>query len=90
MRTNIDINDKLMAAALKATGLKTKKDVVAEGLRRMVQIHNQRKILKYFGKFQWEGDLEAMRTDKPRQPSAKPAKKQPTAKTTAKPKRRAA
>ena len=69
MRTNIEIDDKLMAAAMKATGLKTKKDVVEEGLRRMVQIYNQRKILKYFGKIHWEGDLEEMRRDKPHLPS---------------------
>jgi Arc/MetJ family transcription regulator len=75
MRTNIEIDDKLMAAALKATGLKTKREVVEEGLRRMVQIHGQRKILKYFGKFQWEGDLDEMRTDKPRQPSKKAIKR---------------
>ena len=38
MRTNIVIDDKLMSVALKISGLKTKKEVVEEGLRLLVKV----------------------------------------------------
>jgi Arc/MetJ family transcription regulator len=61
MRTNIDIDDKLMEQAMKATGATTKKAVVESALRKVVQLKRQEGILKWFGKIQWEGDLAAMR-----------------------------
>ncbi len=64
MRTNIVIDDRLMSAALKTSGLKTKKEVVEEGLRLLVKIKNQRKLKKLRGKLKWEGNLEEMRKDK--------------------------
>lgn len=64
MRTNIVIDDKLMAAALRISGSKTKKDVVEEGLRLLVKVKNQSKLKNYRGKLKWEGDLNKMRTDK--------------------------
>lgn len=63
MRTNIVIDDTLMAEALKATGLKTKKEAVELGLRTLVQLSKQRDARKLRGKVQWIGDLEAMRRD---------------------------
>jgi Arc/MetJ family transcription regulator len=63
MRTNIEIDDKLMAEALKISGAKTKRDAVEMGLRKLVQLGKQAEILKLRGKLQWEGDLEAMRLD---------------------------
>ena len=63
MRTNIAIDDKLMADALKATGLKTKKEVVELGLKTLVRLHQQEKIKGLKGKLKWDGDLEAMRTN---------------------------
>lgn len=63
MRTNIDIDDELMADAMKVTGAKTKKEAVEIALRKTVQIGRQREILKYFGKIDWQGDLDAMRRD---------------------------
>ena len=63
MRTNIAIDDKLMADALKATGLKTKKEVVELGLKTLVRLNQQEKIKKLKGKLKWDGDLEAMRTN---------------------------
>tara|TARA_R110002110_G_scaffold414983_1_gene647334 strand:- start:19855 stop:20049 length:195 start_codon:yes stop_codon:yes gene_type:complete len=62
MRTNIDIDDKLMADALKFTGLKTKKDAVDLALKTLVRLHKQAEIKKFRGKLKWEGDLEAMRS----------------------------
>ena len=64
MRTNVMIDDKLMTSALKATGLKTKKETIEEGLRLLVQLRRQTKIRSYRGKLKWSGDLAEMRTDK--------------------------
>jgi Arc/MetJ family transcription regulator len=61
MRTNIVIDDKLMADAMKAAGLSTKKDVVEEGLRLLIQKNKQQNIRKLRGKLKWEGDLDQMR-----------------------------
>lgn len=62
MRTNIEINDKLMKDALRATGAKTKREVVEMGLRTLVQLRAQEKVRELRGKIAWEGDLDAMRT----------------------------
>ncbi len=64
MRTNIVIDDKLMALALESTGLKTKKEVVEEGLRTLIRIKNQSKLKSFRGKLHWEGDIEKMRLDR--------------------------
>lgn len=64
MRTNIVIDDKLMADALKATGLQTKKEAVEEGLKALIRLTKQAEIRKLRGKLKWEGDLEDMRLDK--------------------------
>jgi len=61
MRTNIVIDDDLMADALKATGLSTKKEVVERGLKLLVRQHQQQAIRKLRGKLKWEGDLDEMR-----------------------------
>ncbi len=61
MRTNIEIDDKLMKAAMKATGATTKKAAVEAALRKVVQLKKQERMLRLFGKVQWEGDLDAMR-----------------------------
>lgn len=64
MRTNIVIDDELMDAALKASGLSTKKEVVEQGLRLIVRQHKQQAIRKLRGKLKWEGDLDEMRSKK--------------------------
>lgn len=61
MRTNIDIDDELMAKAMAATGAATKKAAVEQGLQLLVRLKAQEGIKKLFGKVQWEGDLAAMR-----------------------------
>jgi Arc/MetJ family transcription regulator len=63
MRTNIVIDDALMAETLKATGLKTKREAVELGLRTLLQIRRQEQIRQFRGKLAWEGDLETMRSD---------------------------
>jgi Arc/MetJ family transcription regulator len=64
MRTNIEIDDKLMKDALRATGAKTKKEAVELGLRTLVDLRAQEKARELRGKITWEGDLNDMRTDK--------------------------
>lgn len=61
MRTNTEIDDELMAEALKATGLKTRKDNVEMGLKALIRLKRQQSIHSLRGKLKWEGDLEEMR-----------------------------
>ncbi|MEX2481865.1 MAG: type II toxin-antitoxin system VapB family antitoxin [Gammaproteobacteria bacterium] len=61
MRTNIVIDDKLMADALEATGASTKREVVELGLKTLVRQHKQQAVRKLRGKLKWEGDLDDMR-----------------------------
>jgi Arc/MetJ family transcription regulator len=65
MRTNIEIDDKLIKDTLKATGLKTKREVVELGLETLLRLKRQEQLAKALrGKVKWEGDLEDMRLDK--------------------------
>ena len=62
MRTNIDIDDKLMKKALRASGEKTKKAAVVAGLKLLVRMSEQAKALRELrGMVEWEGDLEQSR-----------------------------
>jgi len=64
MRTNIVIDEKLMAEALRLTGIRTKRRVVEDSLRLMIQMKHQERIRAARGKLAWSGDLEAMRRDR--------------------------
>lgn len=64
MRTNIDIDDKLLAEAMAATGLKTKRAVVEEGLRTLTRLQRQVQALEALRGIGWEGDLDEMRRDR--------------------------
>ncbi len=55
MRTNIDIDDELMAQAMQAGPYKTKKDAVEAGLKLLARQAAYREILKWRGKLKWEG-----------------------------------
>ena len=61
MRTNIDVNDALLAEAMQLSGLKTKKAVVEEALRQLIRLQRQAGIRSLRGKLKWEGDLEESR-----------------------------
>ncbi|MBC8346846.1 MAG: type II toxin-antitoxin system VapB family antitoxin [Candidatus Marinimicrobia bacterium] len=63
MRTNIIINDKLMAAAMKLGQFKTKKAAVEEGLKLIVLLKKQTILKNLRGKLKWEGNLDQMRID---------------------------
>lgn len=64
MRANIVIDAKLLQDALRATGLRTKRDVVELGLFTLLRLvlHRQEKIKGFRGKLHWQGDLDVMRT----------------------------
>ena len=61
MRTNIVIDDNLMKMAKRASRLPTKKAVVEEALRLLVQTHRQEQILSLRGRVKWKGNLSEMR-----------------------------
>lgn len=63
MRTNIIIDDDLMALAMSATGAKTKRETVELGLRTLLRLRRQGEIRQLRGALDWSGDLEAMRAD---------------------------
>lgn len=65
MRTNIEIDDKLMERAMRASGAKTKREAVERSLELMVRLADQAKLIRAArGKLHWEGDLKAMRRDR--------------------------
>jgi Arc/MetJ family transcription regulator len=64
VRTNIVIDDELMAKALKASGLKTKKEAVEQGLTLLIRLKSQQAIRDLRGKVKWEGDLDERRGGK--------------------------
>jgi Arc/MetJ family transcription regulator len=61
MRTNIDIDDRLMRQAMKSSRSRTKRAVVEAGLRLLVQTRAQANIRRLRGKIRWEGDLDKSR-----------------------------
>jgi Arc/MetJ family transcription regulator len=61
LRANIELDDELMAKAMAATGLTTKKATVEEALRVLVRRHDQKKALAELKGMGWEGDLDATR-----------------------------
>jgi Arc/MetJ family transcription regulator len=64
MRTNIIIDDTLMADVLKATGAKSKREAVELGLKALLMLKQQEGIKAFKGQLKWEGDLEQMRIDR--------------------------
>ena len=62
MRTNIEIDNKLMNEAIKISGLKTKKETVELGLKTLVRLKKQENIRRFRGQMEWTGNLDDMRT----------------------------
>ena len=63
MRTNISIDDELIAEAMKLSGARTKREAVEDSLRLMVRLKRQEQVRRARGKLKWIGDLDAMRRD---------------------------
>jgi Arc/MetJ family transcription regulator len=52
MRTNIEIDDELMAKAQRLTNIKTKKMLVDNALRLLVTMENQKKLMDLWGEIE--------------------------------------
>ena len=63
MRTNIDIDDELLAEAMNLTGQKTKKGMIAEALTRIVRSHRQHQAVLGMAGLGWDGDEEQLRRE---------------------------
>lgn len=67
MRTNIDIDEEIMAEVMRETGARTKREAVMLGLKKLLEherrMKAQRELKNLGGKINWVGDLEAMRLD---------------------------
>jgi Arc/MetJ family transcription regulator len=61
MRTNIEIDDRLMRQAMRSSGARTKRAAVEEGLRLLIRTRGQKSLRRLRGKVAWEGDLETSR-----------------------------
>lgn len=64
MRTNIDIDDRLMRQAMRSSGARTKRAVVEEALRLLIQTKGQSSIRRLRGNVAWEGDLNSSRLER--------------------------
>jgi Arc/MetJ family transcription regulator len=61
MRTNIDIDDRLMAEAQEVSGQASKKQTVEQALRLMIRLRRQQEVGAAFGKYRWRGNLARSR-----------------------------
>jgi Arc/MetJ family transcription regulator len=61
MRTNIEIDDTLMAQAQRASGYTTKKQIVEEALRLLIRLRRQQDVDTAFGTYNWRGNLARSR-----------------------------
>jgi len=61
VRTNIDIDDRLMSEAMRRSGARTKKATVEAALRLLATTHAQGSLRRLKGKVHWEGDLNELR-----------------------------
>ena len=64
MRTNIDIDDRLMKQAMRSSEARTKRAVVEEALRLLIKTKDQASIRRLRGKVAWQGDLNASRLER--------------------------
>ncbi|SOE20320.1 Transcription regulator of the Arc/MetJ class [Spirosomataceae bacterium TFI 002] len=62
MRTNIVIDDNLLAEAKELSNLTTKKDIVEESIKAYIALLKRQNMLELFGKVEWMGDLDEMRS----------------------------
>jgi len=63
MQAQIWVDEELIREARRVTGLDNDSDLVEVALRELVAHHRADALAQAFGRFPWEGDLDAMRTD---------------------------
>ncbi len=61
MRTNIEIDDELLAEVMKHSGAKTKREAVDASLRTARRLQRQGDAIRKLRGIGWDGDLEASR-----------------------------
>jgi Arc/MetJ family transcription regulator len=61
VKTNIDIDERLIGQVMRLTGLRTKRAVVERALQTVVGLHDQGQVRLLRGKLRWEGDLAGER-----------------------------
>ena len=61
MRTTLDLDEDALKAAMEAGAGKTKTAVINEALRDYARRRRLRRLLKFEGKFRWEGNLDSLR-----------------------------
>ena len=61
LRTNIELDEKLVKEGLKLSRKKTKKELVNHALQELVSRLKRRKILELEGKVKWSGKLSDLR-----------------------------
>ena len=64
IRTTVALDRELIEEALALTGCKTKRAVIEEALRLLTRVKRQEQVRAHHGKLHWEGDLDALRTDR--------------------------
>jgi Arc/MetJ family transcription regulator len=64
MRTNVVLDDELVAEAMKASGARTKREAIELGLKALLQMRRQAEFRQLKGRVRWVGDLDAMRRDR--------------------------
>jgi Arc/MetJ family transcription regulator len=64
MRTNIEIDDQLMQQAMRSSDARTKRAVVEEALRLLIDTRGQAGIRRLRGKVSWQGNLDVSRLDR--------------------------
>jgi Arc/MetJ family transcription regulator len=61
MRTNIEIDDRVLQEAQELIGARTKREAVDVALRELVASHRRIGVLDLRGRVRWEGDLDESR-----------------------------
>lgn len=64
MRTNVVLDDELVAEAMKASGARTKREAIELGLKALLQMRRQAEFKRLKGQVRWVGDLDAIRRDR--------------------------
>lgn len=60
MRTTIELDEALVERARSLTGIKTKRGVINESLRMLIQLHEQARVRELRGKLRWEDNLDSL------------------------------
>ena len=66
-RTNVVLDDELIAECQKATGIKTRRVLIHHALQELLRRERQKSVLALKGSVRWEGNLDEWR--KEREPS---------------------